>query len=197
MTEATHRQPLIVVLAGPNGAGKSTSARSLLQGAYAVDEFVNADSIAVGLSAFRPNEAAIAAGRVMLDRLRDLARQHVDFAFETTLASRSFAPWLRELRIGGYRVHLAFIALPTAGLAIQRVADRVRRGGHHVPDEIVRRRYVAGLRNFQQLYRPVATSWQLFDNEVPAQPVLVAEQALDGPPVILDGERWQRYDRSD
>lgn len=192
----TERLPQVVILAGPNGAGKSTSARRLLQGAYAVHEFVNADVIAVGLSAFRAEDAAIAAGRIMLHRLRELARARLDFAFETTLASRSFAPWLRELRAIGYHVHLAFIALPTANLAIERVADRVRRGGHHVPDEIVRRRYEAGLRNLHQLYRPVATSWQLFDNEVLAQPVLVAEQALDGPPVILDAERWQRYDRA-
>lgn len=189
------RHPQIVILAGPNGAGKSTSARRLLQGAYSVHEFVNADAIAVGLSAFRPEDAAIAAGRIMLQRLRELAATRLDFAFETTLASRSFAPWLRELRVTGYRVHLAFIALPTADLAIERVADRVRRGGHHVSDEIVRRRHEAGLRNFHQLHRPLATSWQLFDNEVLPEPVLVAGQALDGPPAILDAERWQRYDR--
>ncbi len=191
----SQRHPQIVILAGPNGAGKSTSARRLLQGAYAVHEFVNADAIAVGLSGFRPEDAAIAAGRIMLNRLRELADARLDFAFETTLASRSFAPWLRELRVTGYRVHLGFIALPTAELAIERVADRVRRGGHHVPDAIVRRRYEAGLRSFHQLYRPVATSWQLFDNEVLAEPVLVAEQGLDAAPVILDAERWQRYDR--
>lgn len=189
------RHPLIVVLAGPNGAGKSTSARHVLQGALGVHEFVNADSIAVGLSAFQPEEAAIAAGRVMLHRLHELAQARLDFAFETTLASRSFAPWLRELRIGGYRVHVVFLALPSPEVAIQRVADRARRGGHYIPDDVVRRRYAAGLRNFHQLYRPVATSWQLFDNGTPRGPVLVAEQRPDTPAAIVDPDRWLLYDR--
>ena len=98
-------QPHLVVIAGPNGAGKSTSATSLLQGALGVSEFVNADTIAGGLSAFRPEAAAIQAGRVMLQRLQFLAEQRVDFAFETTLASRSFAPWIAQLRGKGYTFH--------------------------------------------------------------------------------------------
>lgn len=193
----SQRHPQVVILAGPNGAGKSTSARRVLQGALSVHEFVNADVIAVGLSAFRPADAAIAAGRIMLNRLHELAKADLDFAFETTLASRSFAPWLRELRTRAYRVHVVLIALPSADLAIQRVADRVRRGGHHVPDEVVRRRYEAGLRNFHQLYRPLATSWQLLDNEMPGEPVLVAEQPQARSTAILDAQRWHRYDRSD
>ena len=102
-------RPSLVILAGPNGAGKSTVAPALLHGALGVDEFVNADVIARGLSAFDPESAVIAAGRVMLARLRELAAQRVDFAFETTLASRSFAPWLRDLRRSGYTVHLFFL----------------------------------------------------------------------------------------
>ena len=93
------------------------------------------------------------AGRIMLARLRELARQRVDFAFETTLASRTFAPWLRELRDSDYRVHLLFLWLPSPELAIARVATRVQEGGHHVPDETIRRRYHAGLRNFFRLYQ--------------------------------------------
>lgn len=102
--------PLVVVLAGPNGAGKSTSAAHLLRGALAVDEFVNADTIAQGLSAYRPESAAVTAGRVMLDRLRFLAHEHRDFAFETTLAGRGHARWLQNLRAEGYRAHLIFLA---------------------------------------------------------------------------------------
>src|SRR5579872_2516519 len=97
--------PLVVVVAGPNGAGKSTTAPRLLRGALAVAEFVNADDIARGLSAFRPETVSLAAGRVMLTRLHALAAARVSFAFETTLASRNFAPWLRTLRAQGYRVH--------------------------------------------------------------------------------------------
>jgi predicted ABC-type ATPase len=102
-------RPSIVILAGPNGAGKSTVAPDLLQGTLAVSEFVNADVIASGLSAFDPDSAAITAGRVMLARIRELAEQRSSFAFETTLASRTFAPWLRELRTSGYAVHLFFL----------------------------------------------------------------------------------------
>ena len=114
-------RPCVVILAGPNGAGKSTAAPELLQGELAVTEFVNADVIARGLSAFDPDRAAIAAGRVMLTRLDELARQRESFAFETTLASRSFAPWLRDLRASGYAVHLFFLWLSSADLAVQRV----------------------------------------------------------------------------
>ena len=185
-----NNEPLIVVLAGPNGAGKSTVAPGLLHGAYAVDEFVNADTIAIGLSAFRPEAAAIAAGRVMLQRLDELAAARRDFAFESTLAARSFAPWLRVQRSLGYRVHLAFLALPDPDAAVVRVADRVRRGGHDIPPEVVRRRYAAGLRNFHDLYRPLASSWQLYDNGQEDGPMLVAEQILGGPVVILDPVAW-------
>lgn len=113
----TTARPSVVILAGPNGAGKSTAAPALLQGALAVNEFVNADVIARGLSAFDPDAAAIAAGRVMLTRMRELAAHHTSFAFETTLASRTFAPWLRELRTSGYDIHLVFLWLSSAELA--------------------------------------------------------------------------------
>src|SRR5688572_20830457 len=136
------------MLAGPNGAGKSTSAPLLLKGALAVEEFVNADTIAQGLSAYRPESAAITAGRVMLDRLRFLAHEGRDFAFETTLSGRAHAVWLQELRASGYTAHLAFLSLPSPDLAVARVAERVRQGGHHVPENVVRRRYLAGLKNF-------------------------------------------------
>src|SRR4051794_17387848 len=156
--------PSVVVLAGPNGAGKSTSAPSILKDALGVDEFVNADVIARGLSGFEPERAAIAAGRIMLARLRDLARQRTSFAFETTLASRSFAPWLADLVRNGYQFHLVFLLLPDPEMAVARVAARVSEGGHAVPEETIRRRYEAGLRNFFGLYQPMATTWNFWDN---------------------------------
>ena len=118
--------PLVVVVAGPKGAGKSTTAPRLLRGVLSVSEFVNADPIAQGLSLFRPESVAIEAGRVMLARLRALARAREDFAYETTLASRSFARWLRDLRDSGYRAHLVFLSLPSADLAVARVAQPPR-----------------------------------------------------------------------
>lgn len=182
-------RPSIVILAGPNGAGKSTVAPALLHDALAVDEFVNADVIARGLSGFAPESAAIAAGRVMLARLHELAEQRVSFAFETTLASRTFAPWLRDLTAVGYEVHLVFLWLSSADLAIERVADRVRSGGHDVPAEAVRRRYRTGLRNFFKLYEPLASAWKLYDGSGPA-PRKVAERLESEPLRVYDEGVW-------
>jgi predicted ABC-type ATPase len=109
--------PQVIIIAGPNGAGKSTLAPFLLRDRLGLPEYVNADTIAQGLSAFQPERVAIEAGRVMLKRLRDLARQQASFAFETTLATRSYAPWLKELCGPGYRVQLLFIWLRSPGLA--------------------------------------------------------------------------------
>ncbi len=138
-------------------APANPSARSILQGPLDVDEFVNADVIAQGLSAFDPSGAAIAAGRVMLSRLKELARVRVSFALETTLASKTFTPWLAKLIENGYELHLIFLWLPSADVAIQRVADRVKRGGHSVPEPTIRRRHQAGLHNFFRLYQPLAS----------------------------------------
>lgn len=184
------RTPLVVVLAGPNGAGKSTGAARLLRGALAVDEFVNADTIAEGLSAYRPEAAAVAAGRVMLERLRFLARERRDFAFETTLAGRGHARWLQGLRTSGYRVHLLFLSLPAPELAIARVAERVSQGGHHVPEGVVRRRFYAGLKNLFNCYPGAVDSWQVYDNADLSGPRLIASQATGKPPVIADPILW-------
>ncbi|HLH23495.1 MAG TPA: AAA family ATPase [Chloroflexota bacterium] len=189
MSAAT--SPLVVVIAGPNGAGKSTIAPRLLQGALAVTEFVNADTIAQGLSAFRPEMVAVAAGRVMLARLRSLARRRASFAFETTLASRTFAPWLTSLRTSGYRAHLVFLSVASPELAVARVRERVRGGGHAVPEAVVRRRFAAGLRNFFALYREVVDSWQMFDNSTADEPRLLATGRAAQPAAILDVRAWE------
>lgn len=187
--ELSDVRPSIVILAGPNGAGKSTIAPALLQGALAVDEFVNADVIARGLSAFDPESVAIAAARVMLTRLHELAEQRVSFAFETTLASRTFAPWLRDLRAAGYEIELLFLWLPSADFAVERVADRVRAGGHNVPAETVRRRYRAGLRNFFSLYEPLASAWRLYDSSG-LKPALIAERLESQALRVYDEGVW-------
>ena len=180
----------MVAIAGPNGAGKTTAAPRLLRGALAVSEFVNADTIAAGLSAFRPEQAAVAAGRIMLERLHDLARERETLAFETTLASRSFAPWLRELRTDGYRVHLTFLSLPSAEMALARVRERVQLGGHDVPAAVVRRRYARGLRNFFSIYGTVADTWQLFDNSNRDEYRLIASGQSNASAAIIDENGW-------
>src|SRR5436309_2558515 len=126
MMDDASRQPRVVVLAGPNGAGKTTSAALLLPRDLEIRQFVNADTIAAGLSAFAPETAALQAGRILLERISELARLRQDFAFETTLASRSFAPFLRALQAEGYRVQIIYVWLRTPELAVQRVAERVR-----------------------------------------------------------------------
>lgn len=187
MTDA----PLVVLIAGPNGAGKSTNAPRLLEGALHVEEFVNADAIARGLSVLRPERAAMAAGRVMLAHLRSLVSERRSFAFETTLASRSFAPWLVRLRALGYRSHLVFFSLPTPELALARVAARVRSGGHDIPPEVVRRRFRSGLRNLLGLYAGVVDSWRVFDNSEVGSFHTVASGHLDGTVHVHDSETWR------
>lgn len=188
----TDPQPNVVVLGGPNGSGKSTMAAALLQGALAVNEFVNADTIAQGLSAFAPTAAALAAGQIMLRRIRELARERTNFAFESTLAGRSLAPWLADLIDSGYRFHLLFLWLPSAELAVARVAHRVRMGGHDVPEETIRRRYHAGLRNFFGLYQPLAETWRMYDNSRWMTPRLVASGEGLAVTDITDKRTWQR-----
>jgi predicted ABC-type ATPase len=183
--------PLVVVIGGPNGAGKTTTAPRLLQEALAVSEFVNADGIALGLSAFRPESAALPAGRAMLARLKVLAEARADFAFETTLASRSFVPWLRRLRESGYHVHLAFLALPDPDLAVARVAARVRSGGHAVPDGVIRRRFTAGLVNLFDLYLPLVDTWQVLDNSASSRARPIAVGRAGGEVEVLDAAAWR------
>lgn len=184
--------PSVVLLAGPNGAGKSTSAPQLLAGTLAVREFVNADAIAHGLSSFDAERAAVAAGRVMLARLHQLAAQRISFAFETTLASRSFAPWIADLTRSGYRFHLIYLWLSSVDLAIARVAARASAGGHDVPATTIRRRYHAGIANFFCLYSPLAVTWRFCDNSGTPPPKPMAQGERNITTVVSDRERWKR-----
>ncbi len=145
-------RPNVVIMAGPNGAGKSTLSQSLLEGTLGIRHYVNADTLAKGLSAFNFDEMAIKAGKIMLEHLHDLAAERANFAFETTLASRTFAPWIANLKTTGYQFHLFFVWVPTAEVSIRRVSRRVNLGGHGIPVETIRRRYQRGLENFFRLY---------------------------------------------
>ena len=193
MTEVAAQN--LIALSGPNGAGKSTAGPALLRETLGITEFFNADLIAQGLSPFAPEQAAVAAGRIMLRRLHDLARRRATFAFETTLAGRGYAHWIRGLIDSGYAFHLIFLWLPSPEHAIARVADRVRGGGHHVADGIVRRRYDRGLRNFFDLYRPLASTWHLYDNVTGELPQLVARGGTATETEILDQAQWRRVKR--
>lgn len=183
--------PHVIIISGANGSGKSTAAPALLKDKVHIKDFVNADVIAQGLSAFQPENAAIPAGRIMLERIKTLATDKVDFAFETTLASRTFAGWIEVLKKKGYQFHLIFLWLQNADLAVSRVSDRIKMGGHSVPEETIRRRYVAGLKNFFNLYLPIADYWQFYDNSYTELFSLIAMQSQNE--IIINNEPlWNR-----
>lgn len=185
--------PYVVAIAGPNGAGKSTAMRNVLSGPLAVSEFVNADVIARGLSGLDPDRVAIAAGRIMLGRLSELAEQRKNFAFESTLSSRTFCPRLSLLIEDGYAFHLLFVWVEGADACVRRVEDRVKLGGHLVPETDVRRRYFRSIDNFRSLYRPIASSWQLIEN-TGVNPVRIAYGGRDETTVICQSERWACFE---
>lgn len=162
----------IVIVAGPNGAGKTTFAREFLPQEADCPTFVNADLIADGLSPFDPARVAIRSGRIMLQLIREHAERGETFAFETTLAGRNYARSIRRWRAAGYRVTLVFLSLPSPEMALSRVAERVLQGGHGVPEDVVRRRFIAGRENFETLYKPLVDEWLHYDNSGP-EPVLL------------------------
>jgi predicted ABC-type ATPase len=178
MPKISKPSPRVVVFAGPNGAGKSTHADAILA-ALGMETFVNADYIARGLSGRNTDAVAFEAGRIMLKRLHQLGEAGADFAFESTLSSRTFAPFLRLLKDQGYGVAIYYFSLASAQLAVRRVKLRVAMGGHDVPADVVRRRFSRSLSNFFTLYAPLADEWTLFDNSASPHAQLVAAYRSD------------------
>jgi len=162
----------IVIIAGPNGAGKTTFAREILPHEADCPLFINADLIAAGLSPFRPDTAAIRAGRLMLEEIDRNAAAGDNFAFETTLAGHTYARRIPVWQAAGYTVKLIFLSLNTPEEAIERVALRVEQGGHDVPADVIRRRFAAGVRNFREYYRHQVDYWQWIDNSGPSARLL-------------------------
>ncbi len=167
--------PQIIVIGGPNGAGKSTIATRLIPPTM---EFVNADEIAKTLAETVTDGVNFRAGRVALQRLDELEAAHADIAIETTLASRTLAPRIQRLRANGYRFSLYYVWVPSPDLSIERVAERVRGGGHDIPEDVIRRRYKSGLENFFNIYQPIADRWRMYDNSDFGNPVIIARGVL-------------------
>lgn len=188
--KGVHR-PQVFVIGGPNGAGKSTIANRFVGGYLALGEFVNADVIARGLAGFNPDIAALQAGRIMLARVRELAAARVDFSFETTLASRSFAPWLAGLVKEGYEFHLIYSWLRSPQMAVSRVKRRVSEGGHAVPEETIVMRYARSAFNLINRYIPVATEWRAYDNSG-KDPRLIAVGGSDGTTEVSLPRVWRQ-----
>lgn len=167
--------PDLFIIAGPNGAGKTTYVRDFLPQEMRCREFVNADLIAAGLSPFAPDKAAFEAGRIMLKRLRDLFERRDNFSFETTLTGFGYTHLLREMKAAGYRIRLDYLWTPDLAVTRARVKQRVRKGGHDIPDDVQLRRFGKGLRLLLEHYRPLLNYWRLFDNSG-QNPQLVAEE---------------------
>lgn len=157
----------LYIISGCNGAGKTTASYSVLPDMLNCKEFVNADEIARGLSPFQPDKVAIESGRIMLNRIKDLLDNNVDFAFETTLATKTYVQLIREAKAKGYLVTLVYFWLNSPELAIERVKTRVNSGGHNIPEETIRRRYIAGIQNLSKLYIPICDFWIIIDNSAP------------------------------
>ncbi len=154
----------VIIIAGPNGAGKTTFAREFLPNEASCPIFINADLIAAGLAPFAPETAAVRAGKLMLEEISRRVVAGESFAIETTLAGRNYMRSIQQWQAAGYRVKLIFLMLKSADEAVARVAERVRQGGHDIPESTIRRRFDAGMRNFRDGYRALVGAWALYDN---------------------------------
>ena len=189
-------QPTAVLIGGPNGAGKSTIAPRVVPRAFGALEFVNADMIAAGLSVLDPNRQAFAAGRIVIRQIHRLADARRDFAFESTLASRSFAPFLARLAATGYRTRLVYLWLQTVEIAVHRVRARVTAGGHAVPEATIRRRYRRSVQNLFDLYLPIVSSWVVLDNSSSTGPKIVASGGIGEDMMIEDAALWNLLEQA-
>lgn len=185
--------PEIYVIGGCNGSGKTTFALNIFPNLDNI-EFVNADIIAAELNPDNPDAVAISASRIMLERLKTLAQQKADFAFETTLAARSFAPFLRQCQAKSYQVNLIYVWLNSVELAISRVALRVASGGHNISEDDIRRRYYRGRKNFLELYSKIANYWIIYDNTKPEKQV-IAEKIPNQSTIIYQPNIWQQINQ--
>ncbi len=180
----------LYIVSGCNGAGKTTASYTVLPEILECREFVNADEIARGLSPFNAESVAIEAGRLMLQRIEELLKEDVTFAIETTLATRSYVNLVMRAQRQGYRVNLLYFWLSSPELAMRRVAERVSKGGHDIPEEIIRRRYTAGINNLFKLFMPVVDYWAIFDNSQ-ADRLKIASGRLDKPADIKNRELYE------
>jgi len=181
--------PNLYIIAGCNGAGKTTASFTILPEILNCKEFVNADSIAAGISPFNPESVAFEAGRIMLHRIRELMKDRADFAFETTLSTRSYVSLIREAKNIGYKINLLFFRLNSPEMAKQRVAERVNNGGHNIPPDVIERRYYRGIFNLINLYIPICDTWTVVENGNVIPETII--QSIDkGGYMILNYDIW-------
>jgi predicted ABC-type ATPase len=178
----------LYIIAGCNGAGKTTASYTILPEMLNCKEFVNADSIAAGLSPFKPESVAFEAGRIMLHRIRQLIEEKADFGFETTLAAKSYISLIKIARESGYEISLLYFWLSSPEFAISRVAKRVRKGGHNIPKDIIERRYYRGISNLFKLYIPTCDNWMVIDNT--AVSIVVAQGGINTEKMVKNDDIW-------
>ena len=183
--------PTLYLIAGCNGAGKTTASYTLLPDLLDCREFVNADEIARGLSPFQPETVAFEAGRIMLDRIATLLLRQVDFGIETTLATKSYARTVARAQASGYSVTLLFYWLSSPEVAVERVAVRVRAGGHFIAEAVIHRRYQRGIQNLFRLFIPLCDDWFIFDNSLSSS-VLVAQGKRTSSRFIQEPGIWNQ-----
>ena len=181
--------PNLYIIAGCNGAGKTTASYTVLPEILHCKEFVNADNIAAGISPFNPEGVAIEAGRIMLKRVDELLKEKADFAFETTLATRSYVSLIKKAQFDGYKVTLLYFWLDTPETAYIRVAKRVSEGGHNIPLDIIERRYYRGLYTLVNLYIPICDKWIVVNN-VTAPSKIILQGAVELGQTILNNDIW-------
>ena len=184
--------PNLYIIAGPNGAGKTTASYTLLPEMLGCVNFVNADEIARGLSPFAPQMVDIQAARIMLQRIEELLEQKVDFAIETTLATRSYVQLIQRAQKTGYKVHLLFLCLESPEQAIQRVAQRVSNGGHGIPEADIRRRFKRGIDNLIHLYLPICNGVTIWDNTQGEAKLIAKRTESTGQLEIYNKEMWNK-----
>ena len=175
----------LYIIAGCNGAGKTTASKRFLPSILNCRQWVNADEIAYGLSPLDPQSVAFQAGRLMLERIQELLSQDETFAIETTLSTRAYRNLVLQAQAKGYQVELVFFYLPSPQMAINRIAHRVKHGGHHVPDDVVVRRYYRGLKNLKEIFMPIVDRWTLYRFESSSYVI------------IARGKKGDVYDLSD
>jgi predicted ABC-type ATPase len=188
---SSERRKNAVMIGGPNGAGKTSWAYRQLPSTLFISEFINADEIARGLSPLAPEGSALSAGRLMVARLNELVDAAEDFAFETTCSGRGHARLLRRCRSKNYLFTMIFLWLPSAQVAIERVARRIKQGGHRIPEDVIVRRYSAGLRNMCHIYLPLVDEAFIYDNS-DGSGLLIAERRDATQLIIHDQDRWSR-----
>lgn len=181
----------LYVIAGCNGAGKTMASFTILPVILNCKEFVNADEIAKGLSPFQPEKVSFEAGRIMLKRINELLESDENFAFETTLATKSYKSKIIDAQHKNCKVTLLFFWLQNVDLAIERVKTRVKEGGHNIDVEVIKRRYERGIKNLFKIYIPIVDEVYIFDNSFENQE-LIAEKSLNLDIKILNKDKFDK-----